>query len=134
MARDKIHLLRWASADRIDLFRGVFTRRKDGSIEIRGGAHCERRPCGLDHYQPHEVWVIEPDRLDAIKSFTGEVERAISQAVAAQVAHLAPNMVEFAHARARDAVSQGMVNELTMLLKGCLRLDQWIIQRGGLPE
>lgn len=124
MARDKIHLLRCASPHRIDLFRPVFKRRADGAVEVRGGAHCDTRLNGLDHYLPCELWVIEPDRLDAITGLVRDIERAHSQAAGHD---------EFALARARDSVGVHLAEELSRALKGSITLEQWIAQR-GLPE
>lgn len=125
MARDKIHLLRCASAERIELFRPVYTRRSDGAVEVRGGAHCGTRPNGLDHYKLEELWVIEPDKLDAVRSIVGEIERALSNASGAD---------EFALARARDAVSMAIVEQLQPEMKGAKLAHQWAKERGELPK
>lgn len=125
MARDKIHLLRCASAERIDLFRPLYARRADGKIEVRGGVHCDTRPNGLDHYTLDELWVIEPSKLDAIRSVVGEIERAASAATGGD---------DFARARARDAVSVAVVEHLLPVLKGAKLGHQWASERGCLPE
>ena len=121
----KIHLLRWASAGRIDLFIPEYRRVSGGSVQIRGGAHCANRPCGLDYYLPEELWVVGPDKIDAVKGCVRDLERAYSAA---------DGKDEFALARARDQVSVNMVEALGRILKGVDRLDHYIARRGELPK
>ncbi len=123
MARDKTHVIRFASAERADLFIPRLVRRADGSVEVHGGGVTRRD--GADYYLPHEVWVVEPSRLDAVRSVLNQIERMLSQCDGPDEFHLA---------RARDEVNVAMVEEMQRVMKGSMRLDQWIKERGGLPE
>jgi hypothetical protein len=115
MARDKTHVIRFASAERADLFIPRLVRRADGSVEVYGGGVTRRD--GADHYLPHEVWVVEPSRLDAVRAVMGQIERMISQCDGPDEFHIA---------RARDAVNVAMVEEMQRVMKGASRLDAWL--------
>jgi hypothetical protein len=119
MARDKLHVIRIASAERIDLFRPEVTRRARGAVEIRGGAHCSPRLDGRDHYAPVELWVVEPGRLDAARAVVRQIEGMLSACTGDD---------EFALARARDAVNVAMTEEMQRVMKGAMRLDTWLDQ------
>ena len=117
MARDKTHVIRFASAERVDLFIPRIVRRKDGSVEIHGGGVSRRD--GGDSYQPHELWVVEPSRLDAVRSVVRQIETMLSACAAGD---------EFALARQRDSVNVAMVEEMQRVMKGATRLDAWLKQ------
>jgi hypothetical protein len=94
-------------------------RRAGGAVEVHGGIP---RRDGGDFYQPREVWVVTPDRLDAVRAVLRQIETMLSACSGAD---------DILLARAKDTVNVSMVEEMQRVMKGAMRLDHWLER--GLP-